>query len=113
MTFEQVDAVAQGRVWTGTEALEIGLVDALGGLQDAIAEAAKLAEIEKYRTRSFPEYDIKFLDQFMGGLFSSKSRETLIKEEIGEEAYQTLLQLRRLQERRGIQAMMPFELKIQ
>jgi len=113
MTFEQVDAVAQGRVWTGTEALEIGLVDALGGLQDAIAEAAKLAEIEKYRTRSFPEYDIKFLDQFMGGLFSSKSKETLIKEEIGEEAYQTLLQLRRLQERRGIQAMMPFELKIQ
>jgi protease IV len=112
MTFEQVDAVAQGRVWTGSEALELGLVDALGGLKDAIAEAAKLADIEKYRTRSFPEYDISFFDQFMGGLFSSQSRESLIKEEIGEEAYQTLLQLRRLQERRGIQAIMPFELKI-
>lgn len=113
MTFEQVDAIAQGRVWTGKEALEIGLVDNLGGLQDAIAEAAKLAEIEKYRTRSFPEYDIKLYDQFLGGMIQSKTRESLIKEEIGEEAYQTLLQLRRLQERRGIQAMMPFELKIQ
>lgn len=113
MTFEQVDAVAQGRVWTGSEALELGLVDTLGGLEDAIAEAAKLAEIEKFRTRSFPEYDIKFMDQFLGGMFSSKSKETLIKEEIGIEAYQTLLQLRRLQERKGIQTMMPFELNIQ
>lgn len=46
MTFEQVDAIAQGRVWSGTEALKLGLVDKIGGLNDAVAEAAKIAKIK-------------------------------------------------------------------
>lgn len=49
MTLEEVDNVAQGRVWVGTQALELGLVDELGGLSEAIAAAAELAELTDYR----------------------------------------------------------------
>lgn len=113
MTFEQVDAVAQGRVWTGIEALENGLVDQLGGLDVALAEAAKLAEIDSYKTQSYPEYDIKFgFDNLLENLSLKQTKEALIKQEIGEEGYQTLQQLRKIQEKKGVQVLMPFELNI-
>ena len=51
MSVEEVDKVAQGRVWSGSDAYNIGLVDSLGGLEEAVAYAAKLAETESYRTR--------------------------------------------------------------
>jgi protease-4 len=111
MTLEEVDAIAQGRVWTGSEALEIGLVDALGGLDLAIEEAAKLAEIEDYKTRSYPEFDKTFED-YMESFPFAQSKEKILKEELGLEAYQTLQQLRRLNKQRGIQAIMPFEINI-
>ena len=50
MTTEQVDAIAQGRVWSGSKALELGLVDALGNIENAIEAAAELANIESYDT---------------------------------------------------------------
>ncbi len=49
MTLEEVDNIAQGRVWVGTQALEIGLVDELGNLEDAVNAAAELAELENYK----------------------------------------------------------------
>lgn len=49
MTLEEVDNIAQGRVWVGTQALEIGLVDELGGLSDAITAAAEMAELSDYK----------------------------------------------------------------
>ena len=55
MTPEQVDAIAQGRVWTGEKALELGLVDQLGHLEDAIASAAALAGIERFGVRHLEE----------------------------------------------------------
>lgn len=114
MTFEQVDAIAQGRVWTGTEALQNGLVDKLGGLDVALSEAATLAKIKKYKTVNYPEFDKTFM-QFLSdqnGIPFAKSKEAMIKEEIGEEAYQTLQQVKRATARTGIQTLMPFELKI-
>lgn len=51
MTPEAVDEIAQGRVWIGTQALELGLVDELGTLEDAVASAATLAELEDYDTK--------------------------------------------------------------
>ncbi|MFQ3207683.1 MAG: protease-4, partial [Glaciecola sp.] len=51
MTTQAVDQIAQGRVWIGTQALELGLVDKLGNLQDAIEAAAGLAELEDYDTK--------------------------------------------------------------
>lgn len=67
MTFAQVDSIAQGRVWSGTEALKIGLVDKIGGLNDAIAEAAKIAKVKKYSTQNYPEYE-KTLNDLLGNL---------------------------------------------
>ncbi len=70
MTLEQVDAIAQGRVWSGKKAKELGLVDELGNLTDAIVAAAKLAELDKYDTLLI-EKEVsersKLIQRFMGG----------------------------------------------
>jgi len=55
MTFEQVDAIAQGRVWAGATALDLGLVDQLGNLEDAIASAAAMAELDTYQVVPYEE----------------------------------------------------------
>ncbi|REH00319.1 signal peptide peptidase SppA [Flavobacterium aquicola] len=112
MTFAQVDSIAQGRVWTGTEAKRIGLVDKIGNLNDALKEAASLAKIKDYSTQNFPEYEKDFADVFAKLPFA-KSKEALIKEEIGEENYFLLQQVKKVQLQKGIQARMPFEISIQ
>ena len=112
MTFAQVDSIAQGRVWTGSEALKIGLVDKIGNLNDAIKEAASLAKIKDYSTQNFPEYAKDFADVFAKFPFA-KSKEALIKEEIGEQNYFLLQQVKKLQLQKGVQARMPFEISIQ
>ncbi|PJJ09499.1 protease-4 [Flavobacterium sp. 1] len=112
MTFAQVDSIAQGRVWTGTEAKKIGLVDKIGNLNDAIKEAASLSKIKDYSTQNFPEYEKDFADIFAKLPFA-KSKEALIKEEIGEENYFLLQQVKKVQLQKGIQARMPFEISIQ
>ncbi|HRZ74011.1 MAG TPA: S49 family peptidase, partial [Flavobacterium sp.] len=115
MTVEQVEAVAQGRVWTGSEALKLGLVDQLGGLDLALKEAATLAKIKKFKTQNYPEFDKSIMDFIndQNKLPFAKSKETIIKEEIGVEAYETLKQVKKLTAHKGIQMLMPFELKIQ
>lgn len=112
MTTAQVDAIGQGRVWTGSEAVKIGLVDKIGGLREAIAEAAKLAKIKSYSTVNYPEYEKNFEDIFANFPFA-KSKMAFIKEEIGEENYQLLQEIKRIKQRKGIQAIMPFEISIQ
>jgi protease-4 len=113
MTFEQVDAIAQGRVWSGTEALKIGLVDKIGGMDLALEEAARLAKIKEYRTKSFPEFEKNFDDLFAQlGLPFMKSKEQFIKEELGIENYKVIEQIKKVQARKGIQAAMPFEIII-
>lgn len=112
MTVAQVDSIAQGRVWTGTEAKRIGLVDKIGNLNDALKEAASLAKIKDYSTQNFPEYEKNFSDLFANIPFA-KSKEALIKEELGEENYFVLQQIKKVQLQRGIQARMPFEISIQ
>ncbi|GGD13124.1 signal peptide peptidase SppA [Flavobacterium orientale] len=114
MTFAQVDEIAQGRVWTGTEALELGLVDQLGGLDNALAEAAKLAKIKKYKVQNLPEFDKNFMDFLSdsNSLPFAKSKEAYIREEIGIEAYQTLQQIKKVSQQKGVQAMMPYEIRI-
>lgn len=60
MTQAEVDSIGQGRVWSGTTAVEIGLVDKIGGLKDAIQEAASLAEVKDYKIREFPKQEDPF-----------------------------------------------------
>ena len=60
----EVDKIGQGRVWSGVDALEIGLIDEIGGLEDAIASAAELSEIEDYRIITLPNKRDEF-DEFL------------------------------------------------
>jgi protease-4 len=111
LTTAQVDAIGQGRVWSGQDALKIGLVDKIGGMDDALKEAAKLGKTTKYRTKNYPEIDKEFgdiLSQF--GLAPSK--ESIIKESIGAENYEVLKHVKQMTSQKGIQARMAYELKI-
>ena len=112
MTFAQVDAIAQGRVWTGSEALKLGLVDKIGGLDDAITEAARLSKTKNYSTKNYPEFEKDF-DEFLENFPFARTRERFIKEEIGEENYRMIEQIKRAQNYKGIQARIPFEISIQ
>ena len=113
MSTEEVDELAQGRVWSGVEALERGLIDELGGLEDAIAEAAVLAEIEEYGIRKYPRYksDFERLMEDMGGA-SAEVSEAIIEKEVGSETYGIIKELRTALKQKGIQARMPFTIKI-
>ncbi|WP_339888178.1 signal peptide peptidase SppA [uncultured Flavobacterium sp.] len=114
MTTEQVDTIAQGRVWTGTDALKNGLVDKLGSLDDAIKYAATLAKVKEYRTENYPEYESSFEDLLasMSGISIFKTKESLLKEQLGTEGYMLLEKIKRAQNIKGVQAMMPYELDI-
>ncbi|PIB28262.1 signal peptide peptidase SppA [Maribacter sp. 4G9] len=109
----QADSLAQGRVWSGVDAQRLGLVDELGTLEDAIDEAAKMAQIESFGIRKYPKYKSGF-ERFMEDISGAgaKAKENMIREEIGEEAYQVLKDIKSYRDQKGIQARMPFTLKI-
>ncbi len=113
MDLESVELVAQGRVWSGLDAKKLGLVDEIGGLEDAIAEAASLAGIESYSIRKLPRYKSGF-ERFMEDLSgaSAEVREVLMEQELGEEAYGILKEIRSAINQKGIQARMPFTINI-
>ena len=69
MTLEEVDEIAQGRVWAGETALELGLIDNLGNMEDAIERAAELAELDDYQT-FYPALPSEWTDQLFSQLFS-------------------------------------------
>ncbi len=113
MTFAQVDAIAQGRVWSGAEALKNGLVDKIGGLDDALEYAASVAKIKEYHTMTYPIYEKNFEDFLSNlGVPFMKTRESLIKNEIGDDNYRIIEQIRRVQSKKGVQASLPFEINI-
>jgi protease-4 len=114
MSTAQVDAMAQGRVWTGMDAKKLGLVDEIGGLEAAIKYAAKLGKTTNYRTENFPEYEKNFEDFLSNftGIAALQTKEQLLKEQLGEEGFQMLEQIKRVKSRKGIQAMMPYEISI-
>jgi protease-4 len=101
MTVEQVDSIAQGRVWTGTSALKIGLVDQLGGLEDAIMYAAQLAEMEDgYKVKEFPEED----DAGFMKIFSELTGEAA-RAVYGDEIYEQRKFVKAFEHRTGVQAL--------
>ncbi|HEY0091261.1 MAG TPA: signal peptide peptidase SppA, partial [Flavobacterium sp.] len=97
MTLADVDSIGQGRIWSGSQALKLGLVDKIGGMDDAIKAAAKMAKISEYNTRDYPEYEKNFRD-FLGslGIPFLGNAQSMIKEEIGEENYWLIEKLRKL-----------------
>ncbi|WP_299107921.1 signal peptide peptidase SppA [uncultured Tenacibaculum sp.] len=112
MTFEQVNEIAQGRVWSGTEAIANGLVDELGGLETAIMAAADLAEIEDYKIRNYPNYHTDIKDAFKLSPFGKVSKEDIIKEALGEENFRLYNNINQLRNLKGIQARLPFIIDI-
>ncbi|MFD1294758.1 signal peptide peptidase SppA [Lutibacter holmesii] len=111
MTVEEVDNIAQGRVWSGIEAKKVGLVDELGGLKDAVIEAAGLAGITDYRIRNYPSYKIDFEERFSDFPFAATKEELLI-EEFGEENYKLYQTLKQFSKISGVQARLPYVIDI-
>ena len=116
MTRDEVHAIAQGRVWTGEKAKEIGLVDELGGLEEAIAEAKKLANLENYRVTEYPKVKDPF-QQFMDKWLdlpspNAAASQAMLKAEMGE-LYPYYQHLKEIREMKGPQARLPFLIDIQ
>ncbi len=106
---DSLDKIAQGRVWTGKQALEIGLVDELGGIDKAIEEAAKLAKLDDYALRSFPRQV-----DFWQSLLSDKKEELTVqamKEYLGKD-YKTFMMIKEIKEQDFIQARLPYDFDI-
>ena len=112
MSFAQVDAIAQGRVWSGSEALKIGLVDKIGGMDAAIKAAAKLGKTNSYSTQNYPEFEKSFNEILENSPFA-QWKESAIKEEIGEQNYTLLRKIQKINTQKGVQASLPFEINIQ
>lgn len=102
-----IDSIAQGRVWTGKRGIEVGLVDRIGTLQDAIVSAARMAKLEEYRIKEYPEKKTLF-EQIMSSYKRSIST-SLLKEEVGEEQVKVLQELGKVKAMVGTpQARLPF-----
>ena len=109
MTVEEVDAIGQGRIWSGIKAKELGLVDVLGGLEDAIAIAAEKAKLERYRVVNYPKKKDPFqaFMEKLGGNIKSKA----IENELGEFApYYRML--KKITNQKGVHARIPMEIYI-
>lgn len=106
---DSLDLIAQGRVWTGEQALKIGLVDALGNLDTAIAEAAKLAKLEDYALRGFPKKE-DFWSSFLSDQKEEMTTKAL-KEYLGSD-YNLFKTIKEIKEQDFIQARMPYDVDI-
>ena len=107
MAQDSVKMIAEGRVWTGEQGLKIGLVDELGNLDDAVAHAAELAKVEKYRAVGYPGPDNPFeqlLNEKKSGYLDAE-----LKELLGE-GYGVYSLMKGVKNADRIQARMPFEM---
>lgn len=111
MTQEDVKAIAQGRVWTGVDALNNGLVDELGGLDIALEYAAQAAEIEDYKIKELPVFE-KDLEKILQSFGLVKTKEDILKEELGEANYKIIREIKLMSQRKGIQLLFPFNIEI-
>lgn len=111
LTYEQVDKIGEGRVWSGTRAKQIGLVDDFGSLDTAIKEAAKLAKIEKYSTENYPKRKDSF-EEFMDNL-QGKNTEAAIAKELGSDGIRIYKEIKMMNEQKGVQVRLPYDIQIQ
>jgi protease-4 len=110
VTIDDIKKVASGRVWTGVQAKEQGLVDVLGGFNDAVRIAAEKAGVaDDYKIRFYPKQK-PFFEQLVSQM-EENSRTGTIKSELGE-LYPWYTQFKKVQSYQGTQALFPFELQI-
>lgn len=111
LSTDAVEKIAQGRVWLGQDALKIKLVDQLGGLDDAVAKAAKLAKVNDYYTAEFPA-KADWMDDLLDNGFSSGSYiDEQMRMTMGE-YYSTFMLLKNINRQSAIQARMPYVITI-
>ncbi|NND77989.1 MAG: signal peptide peptidase SppA [Flavobacteriales bacterium] len=106
--------IGQGRVWTGTQALGLGLVDEIGGLEKAMNYAAEQAGLEEYRVKEYPKQEDPF-QKFLEEFGATATIESVLKNELGEEQfelYQKIKEVKKISKIRGVQMRMPFEINI-
>jgi protease-4 len=112
MTKDAVHEVAQGRVWTGGSAVENGLIDDLGSLENAIESAADLAGLDEYRLTNYPRLKEPF-EQLLDEIMNPDSKvKSALQAELGD-FYTHFEQFRRIREMRGDFMMMPYVFEFQ
>lgn len=113
MSTEQVEKIAQGRVWLGTDAKKIKLIDGFGGLSDAIDKAAELAHLSSYQAVEYPAL-AGWMEQLMDMAGGNKG--TYLDEQLRlalGDLYQPFIMIRNMKEKEPIQAALPYVLNIQ
>lgn len=108
MTTEEINAIGQGRVWTGEQAKERGLVDELGGIELAISTAAELADLGRYKVTTVSGSK-SFLDEFLESQLG-EVKLSIVKSVLGDE-YEYFKTLDNIKTNCGIQARMPYDMK--
>ena len=111
LTKAQVDSIGQGRVWSGADALQLGLVDQLGNLKDAIALAAQLAGTDSYKLVYYPEKK-EWFETLFNKDKEEKEISAAVRSELGD-LYPTYNALQQIIKAKGVQARMPMEITIE
>lgn len=106
LSTEAVERIAQGRVWLGSDALKIKLVDELGGLDAAIAKAAKLAKMDKWQTGEYPAPP-SWADQILGSMSKGNYLDEQLRANLAE-FYEPYMLLKNMNSREMLQARVPF-----
>lgn len=112
MSPEAVNEIAQGRVWTGADALKNGLIDEIGSLQDVLSYVAKEHNIKEYSTNVYPVFKLNFKELLKKKSPFSINTEEIISNEIGKEAYKTLKKIQQMGQIEGLQARLPYDIEI-
>ena len=111
LPIESVEKIAQGRVWLATDALNIKLVDQLGGIDDAVKKAAQLAKLKEYYTSDYPAA-ASWMDNLLNSMSSSGTYlDAQLRQTLGE-LYQPFTVLRSIDKREAIQARIPYAISI-
>ena len=111
MTLEAVEEVAQGRVWTGEQALENGLLDGLGGMDEALAAAARLAELDDYNLISYPKIEPEF-DDLLSAMGPFGAIDDILLKQYPEEIRAFLTTLSTEAKRPNIEVRLPYSVEI-
>jgi protease-4 len=106
-----IDSIAQGRVWTGVRAIQVGLVDRIGTMQDAVNCAAKMAKVSDYGVKEYPEKK-SLIEQIMNS-YKKTIKKDLIQEELGGETIQLMQQMKAVKQMIGVpQTRLPFTITV-
>lgn len=107
---DSVEKIAQGRVWLGADAIGLKLVDQLGGLNDAVAKAAKLAKLGEYYTVDYPAPS-SWIDQLLAGASDAGSVDARLRLTLGD-LYEPVSLMRNLDKHEALQARIPFAINM-